>query len=188
MSHTSHTSHPSRTAHGPRTSRASRRAKRPALLAATCVTAVGLGLGLAAAAPVAAAGQSGAGSGAGSGADSGSGATARQYDAKEVRHFLKGFYGNHGPSAWEREHLVTEELKEKAAQTPDYDLLLCAQNIPKAIDIGPVTTAQSAGVGWAPVTTHWGKGQDTQVFTAYVGLDASKPMKLMDISCEAPSA
>ncbi len=174
MSHTSHT------AHGPRTSRTSRRAKRPALLAATCVTAVGLGLGLAAAAPVAAAGQPGTGSGSGS--------TGRQYDAKEVRHFLKGFYGNHGPSAWEREHLVTEELKEKAAQTPDYDLLLCAQNTPKAIDIGPVTTAQSAGVGWAPVTTHWGKGQDTQVFTAYVGLDASKPMKLMDISCEAPSA
>ncbi|MFF5715834.1 hypothetical protein [Streptomyces buecherae] len=172
MSHTSHT------AHGPRTSRTAHRTKRPALLAATCVTAVGLGLGLAAAAPVAAAGQSGAGSGS----------TGRQYDAKEVRHFLKGFYGTHGPSAWEREHLVTEELKEKAAQTPDYDLLLCAQNVPKAIDIGPVTTAQSAGVGWAPVTTHWGKGQDTRVFTAYVGLDASKPMKLMDISCEAPSA
>ncbi|MBC3992991.1 hypothetical protein H8N00_29790 [Streptomyces sp. AC563] len=140
------------------------------------MTAVGLGLGLAAV-PVAAAGQSG----------SGSESTGRQYDAKEVRHFLKGFYGSHGPSAWEREHLVTEELKEKAAQTPDYDLLLCAQNTPKAIDIGPVTTAQSAGVGWARVTTHWGKGQDTQVFTAYVGLDASKPMKLMDISCEAPN-
>ncbi|MBC3985637.1 hypothetical protein H8N01_24435 [Streptomyces sp. AC536] len=173
MSHTSHTAHGSRTSH---------RTRRPALLAATCVTAVGLGLGLAAV-PVAAAGQSGSGSEAGSG----SGTTGRQYDAKEVHHFLKGFYGNHGPSAWEREHLVTEELKEKAAQTPEYDLLLCAQNTPEAIDIGPVTTAQSAGVGWAPVTTHWGKGQDTQVFTAYVGLDASKPMKLMDISCEAPN-
>ncbi|MFE6775484.1 hypothetical protein [Streptomyces sp. NPDC057702] len=149
------------------------RPRRPALLAATCVAVLGLGLGAAVSVPASAAQRSGSDSTAG-----------RQYDAKEVRHFLKGFYGHHGPSAWQREHLVTEELKEKVAQTPDYDLLLCAQNTPQDIEIGPVTTAQSAGVGWAPITTHWGKGQDTQVFTAYVGLDASKPMKLTDISCE----
>lgn len=156
--------------------RTSRRPRRTALLAAGLLATAGLGLGFA--------GPASAAADRPSSVDPG----GKQYDAKQVRHFLKSFYGHHGPSAWEREHLVTEELKEKAAQTPDYDLLLCAQNTPEDIEIGPVTTAASAGVGWAPVTTHWGEGQDTQVFTAYVGLDASKPMKLTDISCQAPDA
>ncbi|GAA4035605.1 hypothetical protein GCM10022247_71550 [Allokutzneria multivorans] len=104
-----------------------------------------------------------------------------QYSADQVRSFLTEFYGKHGPSQHDREHHVTAELKKKAAATPDYDLLLCAQNKPAGIGIGAVTTAQSAGVGWATVTTRW--SGPAQQFTAYVGLDAREPLKLYDIDC-----
>lgn len=161
-----------RTAPPPRTPRY-RRAARPGLLLAACATAVGLVVG-SAAVPAAAAGRPAPDP------------TARHYNAEQVHHFLEGFYGNHGPRPWEREHLVDDHLKEKAAQTPGYDLLLCAQNTPEDIEVGPVTTAQSAGVGWAPVTTHWADGPEVQVFTAYVALDASQPIKLTDISCKWP--
>ncbi len=44
-----------------------------------------------------------------------------------------------------------------------------------------MTTAQSAGVGWATVTTIWdGKARGT--FTAYVDLD-SDPIELQDVNC-----
>lgn len=158
--------------------------RRPALYVATCVSA--LGLGIAASVPAAASSASPASPASSASSAPSTDATTRQYEAEQVHHFLEGFYGNHGPRSWERENLVADQLKEKAAQTPDYDLLLCAQNTPQDIEIGPVTTAQSAGMGWAPVTTHW-KGGDREVFTAYVGLDASKPIKLTDISCTAPN-
>ncbi|MET9291239.1 hypothetical protein [Streptomyces sp. NPDC003077] len=104
------------------------------------------------------------------------------YTARQVHGFLVGFYGHHGPSPYDRVHKVTPELRKKAAQTKDYDLLLCAQNTPRDISVGKVTTAQSAGVGWATITTHWKAGPDRK-FTAYVGLDARKPMKLYDVQC-----
>lgn len=105
-----------------------------------------------------------------------------RYTAEEIRRFLVSFYGKHGPSAWKREHQVSAELKKRAAETPDYDLLLCAQNTPRAISVGKVTTAQSAAVGWATITTHWA-GQRKEHFTAYVALDAKRPLELLDVAC-----
>ncbi|MEV5592603.1 hypothetical protein [Streptomyces sp. NPDC052496] len=105
-----------------------------------------------------------------------------RWTAEEIRRFLVSFYGKHGPSAWKREHQVSAELKKKAAQTPDYDLLLCAQNTPRDISVGKVTTAQSARVGWATVTTYW-SGNRKEHFTAYVDLDATRPIELLDVSC-----
>jgi hypothetical protein len=139
-----------------------------------CAAALGLGLALAAGAPASA-----------------SAHTQRtdpngRYTAEEIHHFLEGFYGNHGPRPWEREHLVSDFLKEKAAQTPDYDVLLCAQNMPKDIEVGEVTTAQSAGVGWATITTTWRGAPRTAAFTAYVDLDGSRPIKLLDVDCDIP--
>ncbi|MFI0778299.1 hypothetical protein [Streptomyces sp. NPDC021212] len=110
-----------------------------------------------------------------------------RFTAEEIHHFLEGFYGNHGPRPWERENLVSDYLKERIAQTPDYDLLLCAQNTPRHIEVGEVTTAQSARVGWATITTSWGQGSPGS-FTAYVDLDASRPIKLLDVDCEASAA
>ncbi|WP_331743233.1 hypothetical protein OG239_43345 (plasmid) [Streptomyces sp. NBC_00868] len=46
-----------------------------------------------------------------------------------------------------------------------------------------MTTGQSVGVGWSTITTRWNGSRDGH-FTTYVGLDASKPMKLHDITCE----
>ncbi|MFD7667104.1 hypothetical protein [Streptomyces sp. NPDC059788] len=105
-----------------------------------------------------------------------------RYTAEEIRRFLASFYGKHGPSAWQREHQVSAELKKKAAETPDRDVLLCAQNTPRDISVGKVTTAQSARVGWATITTHW-SGNRTERFTAYVDLDASRPIELLDVAC-----
>ncbi|MFJ9413997.1 hypothetical protein ACIRPT_07490 [Streptomyces sp. NPDC101227] len=104
-----------------------------------------------------------------------------RHDATDIRRFLTAFYGYHGPSDWAREHQVSDYLRDRAAQTEGYDLLLCAQNTPREISIGKVTTAQSAGVGWATVTTIW-DGGDRGSFTAYVGLD-SKPIELQDVDC-----
>ncbi|MEC4019775.1 hypothetical protein [Streptomyces sp. H27-D2] len=146
--------------------------KRSAALAATCAAALGLGLTLAASAPAASAPT----------ARAAAAAPGPRYNAEQVHHFLEGFYGNHGPRVWERKHLVTNALKRKAARTHNYDLLLCAQNTPKDIAIGKVTTAQSAGMGWATVTNSWGGGRKT-AFTAYVGLDSRKQIKLADIDC-----
>lgn len=109
--------------------------------------------------------------------------TNDRYTAEEVHHFLEGFYGDQGPRPWERENLVTEELKKRAAETEGYDLLLCARNVPLDIEVGEVTTAQSAGVGWAMVETSWGEGEESSVFAAYVSLDGDQPLKLLDIDC-----
>ncbi|SDM17503.1 hypothetical protein [Allokutzneria albata] len=110
----------------------------------------------------------------------------QHYTAGQVRTFLVKFYGKHGPSQYDRKHRVTLYLRQRVAETKGYDLLLCAQNTPRDISIGKVTTAQSAGVGWATVTTRWA-GSPKQRFTAYVGLDARKPIKLYDISCRVES-
>lgn len=104
-----------------------------------------------------------------------------RHTATEIHRFLTAFYGHHGPSDHAREHQVSDYLKDRVAHTPDYDLLLCAQNTPRQITVGPVTTAQSAGVGWATVTTFWGGGTRSS-FTAYVGLD-SRPIELQDVDC-----
>ncbi|WP_055552750.1 hypothetical protein [Streptomyces sp. NBRC 110028] len=147
--------------------------RRSAAVAGSCAAALGLGLVLAAGSPAAAASH-------GVKTDPNG-----RFTAEEIHHFLEGFYGNHGPRPWEREHLVSEYLKERIAQTPDYDLLLCAQNEPRDIEVGEVTTAQSARVGWATITTYWGQGSPSS-FTAYVDLDASRPIELLNVDCATP--
>ncbi|MDO0929338.1 hypothetical protein QQY24_29480 [Streptomyces sp. TG1A-8] len=111
--------------------------------------------------------------------------TADRYTADEIHTYLEDFYGEHGPDAFARKYGVSSYLKERMADNDTgYDLLVCAQNDPLSIDVGPVVTAQSAGVGWATVTTHWGStGEDTATFTAYVMLDATRPILLQDVDC-----
>ncbi len=157
--------------------------RRAATAAAACAAVLGL---CAAATAPATATPSTMSAGAGTVAASTTAADqSGRYTAHEIRTFLKVFYGEHGPGRFARMYGVSDALKEKAAQQPDYDVLLCAQNTPQAIDIGPVTTAQSAGVGWATVTTHWAAGATyTGVFTAYVDLDASRPIQLLDVVCD----
>ncbi|WP_151475703.1 hypothetical protein [Streptomyces albicerus] len=152
-----------------------RTTKRLALaLAVGCATV--LGLGLTATAPASAAPASAA-----SAVDPND-----RYTAEEIHTFLEDFYGEHGPVDFARKYGISEHLKEKAAASEGFDVLLCAQNEPRYIDIGPVSTAQSAGVGYATVTAHWSEnGEVTTTFTAYVGLDATRPIQLQDTDCEA---
>lgn len=114
-----------------------------------------------------------------------------QYTAKQVSRFLTHFYGKTGPTAWEREHLVSDDLKQRAAEAPPgFDLILCHSNTADIddIDIGPVTTAQSAGVGWATVFLGFGPDQEIAAFTAFVDLDTAQPLKLLDVDCTPPEA
>ncbi|MFK0046684.1 hypothetical protein ACIQU4_21765 [Streptomyces sp. NPDC090741] len=108
-----------------------------------------------------------------------------RHTGSEISAFLTSFYGHHGPSAHDRDQRVSQQLKEKQAHTPSSDVLLCAQkeprNEPQDIAVGAVTVAQSAGVGWATVTTRWGADQQ-DTFTAYVRLD-SRPIRLDDVIC-----
>ncbi len=164
-----------------------RTASRATAVATACAAAVGLALTMAATSPAAAQPDRAAATAhdtpAVRTAPTAEPAPDSHWTAAEIHRFLVGFYGKHGPSPWQREHQVAPDLKERAANTPDYDLLLCAQNTPQNISIGKVTTAQSARVGWATVTTHWG-ANDKRHFTAYVDLDAEKPLKLLDVSCQ----
>ncbi|MET9636890.1 MULTISPECIES: hypothetical protein [Streptomyces] len=102
------------------------------------------------------------------------------HTADQIGRFLARFYGKHGPSAHDRRHHVSQVLLERQTNTQS-DVLLCAQNEPQDIGIGPVTVAQAAGVGWATVTTHWG-ADETDTFTAYVRLD-SRPILIDDVIC-----
>ncbi|MEU8842453.1 hypothetical protein AB0D97_25515 [Streptomyces roseus] len=104
-----------------------------------------------------------------------------RHTASEISAFLTAFYGHHGPSASDREQSISQQLKEKQEHAPTSDVLLCAHDEPRDIVVGAVTVAQSAGVGWATVTTHWA-GDRTDTFTAYVRLD-SRPIKLDDVIC-----
>lgn len=104
-----------------------------------------------------------------------------QHTADVIGRFLVGFYGDHGPSLRDRETRVSQLLKDKQKESLGADVLLCAQNEPQSIAVGPVTVAQSAGVGWATVTTHWEEGL-TDTFTAYVRLD-SEPIRVDDVIC-----
>ncbi|MGW6978923.1 hypothetical protein ACWGE1_05660 [Streptomyces sp. NPDC054932] len=108
-------------------------------------------------------------------------AAVRGHTAAQISDFLTGFYGDHGPSTYNRENRVSPVLKERQQENEEVDVLLCAQNEPQDISIGPVTVAQAAAVGWATVTTHWASGT-TDTFTAYVRLD-SKPIRLDDVIC-----
>ncbi|OUC93499.1 hypothetical protein [Streptomyces swartbergensis] len=146
--------------------RTTARPARRRAFAVGCLAALGIA---AAAVPAAAA----------SAADTG----ADRYTAQEIHTFLEDFYGEHGPGDFARKYGISPHLKEKAAANPEFDVLLCAQNIPASIDIGPVTTAQSAGVGWATVSTYGNGGSDQADFTAYVDLDATRPIQLMDVDC-----
>ncbi|CAM5280117.1 hypothetical protein [Streptomyces avidinii] len=107
--------------------------------------------------------------------------TGRGHTAAQIGDFLIGFYGEHGPSAQDRETRVSQILKERQQVNEEVDVLLCAHDEPRDISIGPVTVAKTASVGWATVTTHWGSG-DTDTFTAYVRLD-SNPIRLDDVIC-----
>lgn len=114
-----------------------------------------------------------------------------QYTAKQVSRFLTHFYGETGPTAWEREHRVSDDLRQRAAEAPPgFDLILCHSNTADIddIDVGPVTTAQSAGVGWATVFLDFGPGQETTAFTAYVDLNKAQPLELLDVDCAPPEA
>ncbi|MEU7599645.1 hypothetical protein [Streptomyces sp. NPDC041003] len=106
---------------------------------------------------------------------------AEGHTADQISRFLATFYGAHGPSPDDREQHVSQVLKDRQKVNTDSDVLLCSQNAPQNIGIGPVTVAQAAGVGWATVTTHWAGGV-TDTFTAYVRLD-SKPIRLDDVIC-----
>ncbi|MEV7524301.1 hypothetical protein [Streptomyces sp. NPDC091371] len=106
---------------------------------------------------------------------------AAEHTAAEISRFLSDFYGDHGPSAADRQDHVSQVLKDKQTENTEADVLLCAQNEPQDIGVGPVTVAQAAGVGWATVTTHWGSGT-IDTFTAYVRLD-SEPIRLDDVIC-----
>ncbi|MEU7317071.1 hypothetical protein [Streptomyces sp. NPDC007083] len=117
---------------------------------------------------------------AGTQADSGHTAE-RRHTGPEIHRFLAWFYGTHGPDRRQREHFVSDLLKRKQARHPDRDVILCAQNTPRNIEVGPVTTAQSAGFGWAPVTAYWADGT-ASTSTAYVALD-SHPIELHDVVC-----
>ncbi|MET9603665.1 hypothetical protein ABZZ17_01220 [Streptomyces sp. NPDC006512] len=103
-----------------------------------------------------------------------------RHTAEDITRFLTGFYGDHGPSDQDRRRLVSRQLKHKQAHLPDTDVLLCSRSTPLHISVGTATVAQSAGVGWATVTTHWAEG--TTDFTAYVRLD-SRPIELDDVIC-----
>ncbi|MFD3324326.1 hypothetical protein [Streptomyces sp. NPDC058701] len=105
----------------------------------------------------------------------------RHHTATQISRFLASFYGDHGPTAYDRAYRVSQVLKDKQAATPEVDVLLCSQNRPLDVGIGPVTVAQSAGVGWATVTAHW-SADATDTFTAYVRLD-SLPIRLDDVIC-----
>ncbi|MFE0878031.1 hypothetical protein ACFW4X_24760 [Streptomyces smyrnaeus] len=116
------------------------------------------------------------------GAQAGPAAAAeRRHTGREIHRFLTWFYGEHGPTDSQREHFVSDFLKQKQADNPDHDVLLCAQNTPQNIEVGPVTVAQSAGFGWATVTAYWADGT-TSTFTGYVALD-SHPIELHDVVC-----
>ncbi|MFD9411383.1 hypothetical protein ACFWBN_30790 [Streptomyces sp. NPDC059989] len=103
------------------------------------------------------------------------------HDAAQISTFLIDFYGHHGPSEYDRDNRVSQVLKDKQKGIADADVLLCAQNEPQDIAIGPVTVAEAAGIGWATVTTHW-DSRTTDTFTAYVRLD-SQPIRLDDVIC-----
>ncbi|MFD6180477.1 hypothetical protein [Streptomyces goshikiensis] len=109
-------------------------------------------------------------------------APAPPHDAAEIRTFLTDFYGHHGPSEANRDDRISQALRDKQ-QHSDVDVLLCSRNTPEGIEVGSVTVAPGARVGWATVTTHWG-GADarTDTFTAYVRLD-SRPIRLDDVIC-----
>ncbi|MFF2520724.1 hypothetical protein [Streptomyces liangshanensis] len=108
-----------------------------------------------------------------------------RYTAAEIRTFLQDFYGEQGPGPFARTYGISPRLAQRVKDTDGYDLLLCAQNTPQSIDIGPATTAQSLGRGWATVTTHWGgSGENTSSFKAYVDLDATRTIQLLDVDCE----
>ncbi|MFJ9340339.1 hypothetical protein ACIRP0_13735 [Streptomyces sp. NPDC101733] len=103
------------------------------------------------------------------------------HTAEEITRFLRSFYGNGGPTAEDRGHRVSQQLREKQDRTPETDVLLCTHEVPRSIAVGPSTVAQAAGVGWATVTTSW-DGGITDTFTAYVRLD-SLPIQLDDVIC-----
>lgn len=107
--------------------------------------------------------------------------TPRLHDATAITSFLTGFYGRHGPSGYDRDHRVSQVLKDRQRESGETDVLLCAREEPRDIAIGPVTVAPAAAVGWATVTTHWDSGA-TDTFTAYVRLD-SQPIRLDDVIC-----
>lgn len=104
-----------------------------------------------------------------------------RHSADVIGRFLAEFYGHHGPSPYHRETRVSQVLKDRQKESPGIDVLLCAQNEPSDIVIGPVTVAHSAEVGWSTITTHWDAGR-TDTFTVYVRLD-SRPILVDDVIC-----
>lgn len=110
------------------------------------------------------------------------GAAHRQYDVTEAHAFLVRFYGHHGPTSAERLRDVTPQLRQRAARTTQFDLLLCAQNTPHDITVGRVT-AVLPGRGRATVTTRFTGQRQPSTFAAFVNLDSRSPLRLSDITC-----
>ncbi|MET8293498.1 hypothetical protein [Streptomyces sp. NPDC005180] len=104
-----------------------------------------------------------------------------RHTTEEITSFLRAFYGSHGPSAEDREHRVSQLLKDKQALAPETDVLLCRPGTPLSVTVGQATAMPSAFVGWATVTTTWPAGI-TDTFTAYVRTD-SRPITLDDVIC-----
>ncbi|MFF3749287.1 hypothetical protein ACFYYH_02315 [Streptomyces sp. NPDC002018] len=164
---------------------ARRSVRRTTLAVAGCAAA--LGLALSTVVPAVAAPASGVSAPASASAPtSASAATAvdskGRYTAVEIRTFLRTFYDRRGPGAFARKYGISPQLAKKVAESKGFDPLLCAQNTPQSIGIGPVSTAQSARVGWATVTTRWTSGKSAS-FIAYVDLDAKRPILLLDVDC-----
>ncbi len=105
----------------------------------------------------------------------------RQFSVTEAHRFLTVFYGQHGPSRVQRSRDVTPALRKAAAANHRMDLLLCAQNTPRSISVGQVVAVPNSQ-GRATVTTTYANRRHTS-FTAYVSLDARRPMQLSNVNC-----
>ena len=71
--------------------------------------------------------------------------------------------------------------RKVAAANHRMDLLLCAQNTPRSISVGQVVAVPNSQ-GRATVTTTYANRRHTS-FTAYVSLDARRPMQLSNVNC-----
>lgn len=106
----------------------------------------------------------------------------RSFSTAAAHRFLAGFYGHRGPDRRQRIRYVSPQLRHRAARVArDYDLLLCAQNTPRDVSVGPVTRTRD-GRGRATVTVRFA-GRQHSSFTAYVTLDARRPMRVDGITC-----
>ncbi|MFD7918315.1 hypothetical protein ACFV3R_03685 [Streptomyces sp. NPDC059740] len=117
-------------------------------------------------------------------------APAARHSPWAVHRFLTAFYGHHGPTDQARRRDVAEELRRKAADMPEDDLLLCAPRpapghpaaAPQEVTVGPVAAADAPHTAWATVTTRRSAGRSAR-FTVYVDTDGRHRLQLLDVAC-----